>query len=186
PNLVIGDTNGFSDAFVRDHGVASAFEAFCFGDGTGAPCPCGNTGTSGRGCQNSGSTGGALLTVTGVASLSADTVQFTSSGERPTSLSIFLTGSAVIAPINYGDGLRCTGGNLKRLYTKTAVGGVVVAPQGAELSISARCAQLNAPIPLGATRPYQVYYRDGTPAFCPDPPGSSFNVSNGFLVAWGG
>jgi hypothetical protein len=124
--------------------------------------------------------------VTGFASLSADTVQFTSSGERPTSLSIFLTGSLVIAPVNYGDGLRCVGGNLKRLYTKTAVAGVVVAPQGAELSITARSAQLNAAIPLGATRPYQVYYRDGTPAFCPEPPGSTFNVSNGLLVAWGG
>jgi len=185
-NLVIGDTNGFTDVFVRDGGVASAFESFCLGDGTGAPCPCNNSGTSGRGCQNSGSTGGALLTVTGVASLSADTVQFTSSGERPTSLSIFLQGSATIAPIIYGDGLRCTGGNLKRLYTKTAVGGVTVAPQTGELSISARSAQLNAPIPLGATRPYQVYYRDGAAGFCPDPPGSSFNVSNGFLVAWGG
>ncbi|MFN0007470.1 MAG: TolB family protein [Planctomycetota bacterium] len=185
-NLVPGDTNGFSDVFVRDSGAASAFESFCFGDGTGAACPCGNSGISGRGCENSGSTGGALLSVTGVASLSADTVQFTSSGEKVTAVSIFLQGSLVIAPIDYGDGLRCTGGNLKRLYTKAAVGGVVVAPQMGDPSISARSAQLNAPIPLGATRPYQVYYRDGAQGFCPDPPGSTFNVSNGFLVAWGG
>ena len=47
----------------------------------------------------------------------------------------------MIAPINYGDGMRCTGGNLKRLYTKTAVGGVVVAPQPGEPSVSARSAQ---------------------------------------------
>jgi WD40-like Beta Propeller Repeat len=184
-NLVVGDTNGFTDIFVRDSGAASAFDAFCFGDGTGASCPCSNSGTSGRGCENSGSTGGALLSVTGVASLSADTVQFTSSGEKPVSVSIFLQGSLVIAPINYGDGLRCTGGNLKRLYTKAAVGGVAVAPQGGDPSISARSAQMNAPIPLGATRPYQVYYRDGAAGFCPDPTGSSFNVSNGFLVVWG-
>jgi len=185
-NLVTGDSNGLTDVFVRGLGAASSFEAFCFGDGTGAACPCGNSGAPGRGCENSGSTGGALLTVTGVASLSADTVQFTSSGEKPTAVSIFLQGSIPIAPIPYGDGLRCVGGDLKRLYTKAAAGGVVVAPQGAELSISARSAQLNAPIPLGATRPYQVYYRDGAANFCAPRMGSSFNVSNGFLVAWGG
>ena len=132
--------------------------------------------------------------MTGVASLSADTVQFTSSGETPTAFglvvprgfSIFLQGSAAIAPIHYGDGLRCTGGDLKRLYTKISVDGVSVAPQAGDLSISARSAQLSAPIPLGATLPYQVYYRDEAAGFCPSPQGSTFNVSNGFLVAWGG
>jgi Tol biopolymer transport system component len=193
-NLVLGDTNGFQDVFLRDEGTASAFESFCPGDGTVAHCPCGNNGTSGRGCQNSAGTGGALLTVTGVASLSADTVQFTSSGEtttafglaQPKGLSILLQGGGVIAPIHYGDGLRCAGGDLKRLYTKLSLGGVSIAPQAGDLSISVRSAQLNAPIPLGSTRPYQVYYRDGVAGFCPGPSGSSFNMSNGFLVAWGG
>jgi len=55
-----------------------------------------------------------------------------------------------------------------------------------EPSISGRSAHRNAPIPFGATRPYQVDYRDGAAAFYPDPPWSRFNVSNGFLVAWGG
>ncbi|MFN0007472.1 MAG: TolB family protein [Planctomycetota bacterium] len=192
-NLVDGDTNGSTDVFLHDDGNASAFETFCPGDGTVAHCPCSNSGMPGRGCENSAGTGGALLTVTGVASLSADTVQFTSSGEAPTAfslvqpkgLSILLQGSGVIAPIAYGDGLRCAGGELKRLYTKISVDGAFVAPVAGDLSISARSAQLSDPIPLGSTRPYQVYYRDGTAGFCPGPSGGSFNMSNGFLVAWG-
>jgi len=193
-NLVNGDTNGFTDTFVHDYGVASAFETFCLGDGTGAACPCNNSGASGRGCQNSSSTGGALLTVTGEASLSNDTVQFTSSGEKPSmfglvqpkGFSVLFQGSAAIAPIPYGDGLRCTGGDLNRLFTKVSVGGVSIAPQAGDLSISARSAQMGAPIPLGATLPYQVFYRDDVAGFCPSPQGASFNLSSGLLVAWGG
>ncbi len=185
-NLYAEDANGWRDVFVRDRGAASAFVPFCFGDGSLVPCPCGNSGVAGHGCENSLSTGGALLTATGEASLSADTVQFTCSGERPTSLSIVLQGSLPIAPLSYGDGLRCVGGVLKRLYTKNAVAGVVIAPQGGDLSVSARSATAGDPISLGATRNCQVYYRDPAPSFCPNPPGSTFNISNGIAVAWGG
>ena len=158
---------------------------FCFGDGSGTACPCVNSGAAGHGCENSAGTGGAMLTVTGAASLSADTVQLTCSGELPTALSIVLQGTSAIAPVNFGDGLRCTGGFLKRLYVKSASGGVVIAPQPGDPSISARSAALGDPIPLGATRNYQVYYRDASPSFCPNPPGSTFNVSGAIAVAWG-
>jgi hypothetical protein len=94
-------------------------------------------------------------------------------------------GDAEIAPASFGDGLRCAGGNLKRLYAKNAVGGAVTAPEGAEPTISARSAALGDSIPTLATRIYQVYYRDPDPAFCPDPQGSTFNVSNGLRVLWG-
>jgi hypothetical protein len=67
---------------------------------------------------------------------------------------------------------------------KNASGGVVTAPQGADLSVSARSAALGDPIGPGSFRFYQVYYRDPNPAFCPDPPGSTFNVSNALSVAW--
>jgi hypothetical protein len=184
-NLDPDDTNGFQDVFLHHEGSAGAFDAFCFGDVLAAACPCGNDGDDGHGCENSSLTGGAILIATGVARLSADTVRFTSSGEKPTALSIFLQGSTAIAPTAYGDGVRCTGGTLKRLYAKSAVAGVVFAPQPGDLSVSARSAFLNATIPLGATREYQVYYRDNG-AFCDAPQGSNFNVSNGILVAWGG
>jgi hypothetical protein len=157
---------------------------FCFGDGTSAACPCGNSGASGHGCQNSSSTGGALLAVAGAPSLSADTLSFTASGERPTAFTIFLQGNLEIAPVPFGDGLRCAGGTLKRLYSHSASGGTVSAPQGADLPVSVRSAALGDTIPSGAIRIYQVYYRDPNPTFCPDPPGNTFNSSNAYRVTW--
>jgi hypothetical protein len=122
-----------------------------------------------------------LLTATGVASLSADSVVVTSSGELPTALSIYLQGTSAIAPTIFGDGLRCAGGTLKRLYSKHAVGGTISAPQSGDPSISARSAALGDTIPLGATRVYQVYYRDANLVFC----AGGFNVSTAIAVAWG-
>jgi len=157
---------------------------FCSGDGSLAtPCPCGNTGIAGHGCANSQNPSGALLASTGTAS--PDTVVLTSSGELPTSLSIFLQ-SAVQAPngIVFGDGTRCVTGALKRLYVKNAVGGTAAAPAAGDPSITARSAALGDSIAPGSTRFYQTYYRDGNATFCPSPPGSSFNVSSGQIIVW--
>jgi len=159
--------------------------AFCFGDGATAACPCANSGATGHGCENSASTGGALLTGSGVPSLSADTLQLSTSGELPTALSIVLQGTTSIAPVTYGDGLRCVGGTLKRLYARSASGGAVVAPQAGDPSVSARSAALGDPISSGATRNYQVYSRDPNPGFCTSPPGGTFNVSNAIAIVWG-
>ena len=180
-NLVPGDTNGVYDIFVRDRGAASAFAPFCFGHGSAPGCPCANNGSSGHGCENSAATGGALLAATGVASFSNDTVQLTSSGELPSSLSIVLQGNSVIWPVNFGDGLRCAGGSLRRLYVKGASGGIINVPQVGDPSLALQSAYLGDLIPLGATRIYQVYYRDSNLGFCP----GGFNVSNAMLIAWG-
>ena len=62
-----------------------AFQSFCFGDGTLATaCPCGNVGLAGRGCQNSASTGGALLSASGW--VLPDSAVLTSSGELASAL----------------------------------------------------------------------------------------------------
>ncbi len=187
-NLVAGDTNGFIDVFLRDAGAASAFVPFCFGPSAGpsTTCPCHNGGAPGHGCQNSLGTGGAVLSVIGNASLSADTVFLRSMGELSTAFSIVLQGSAAIEPVFFGDGLRCAGGTLKRLYSRNASSGVLIVPQSGDPSISARSAALGDPIPLGATRAYQFYYRDPNAAFCPGPPGGSFNASNAMAIAWDG
>lgn len=159
--------------------------AFCFGDGSGPGCPCGNSGVAGHGCENSASTGGALLTAMGTPSLSADTLVLTSSGERATSFSLFLQGDVNLSsPALFGDGLRCTGGNLKRLYTRNAVAGTVTAPTGVDPSITTRSAALGDTIPAFGTRFYQVYYRDPSPSFCPNPPGNTWNISNALSVVW--
>ncbi|MFN0007088.1 MAG: TolB family protein [Planctomycetota bacterium] len=182
-NLVPPPPTSQRSLFVYDG--APVFRSFCFGDGSGAPCPCGNSGSPGRGCQNSASTGGAMLAASGAASLAGDTVVLTASGELPSALSIVLQGSLEISAVNYGDGLRCVGGTLKRLYVKNAVGGVVIAPQGADPSVSSRSAALGSLIPAGASRYYQTYHRDPSASFCPDPPGNAWNVTNAIEVVWG-
>jgi hypothetical protein len=159
--------------------------SFCFGDTSSGPCPCGNFGMFGHGCQNSAGTGGASLSASGAASLSADTVALSSQGQLATTLSIVIQGNVTISPTNFGDGLRCAGGTLKRLYTKHATGGVIIVPQAGEPSISARSAALNHPIGVGQNRDYQVYYRDGNPSFCPAPAGSTFNSTGAVAITWG-
>jgi hypothetical protein len=154
----------------------------CFGDGSGAPCPCLNSGTTAHGCQNSAGTGGALLTATGTTS--PDTVVLHASGELPSALSIFLQGNATVGPVVYGDGLRCAGGILKRLYTGGASGGSISRPGMGDPSITARSAALGDPIPPGERRYYQVYFRDANPGFCPAPTGNTFNISNAVKVTW--
>jgi hypothetical protein len=155
---------------------------FCFGDGTIAPCPCGNSGAAGHGCENSATTGGALLNASG--HTSPDNVVLIATNEKPSALSIFLQGNLLISPTVYGDGLRCAGGQLKRLGNKNATGGAVAYPEGAELPITTRSAALGDTIAPGSTRWYQVYYRDPDPVFCPVPAGSTFNISNGVEILW--
>ncbi|MFN0009751.1 MAG: CHRD domain-containing protein [Planctomycetota bacterium] len=149
----------------------------CFGDGTSGPCPCGNTGAVGKGCQNELGNGGALLEATG--HVSPDNVVMITTGTRPTSLTILMQGNVMIAPANFGDGIRCLNG-IKRLSTKTATSGASAYPEGAELSITARAAQLNQPNPPGSTRWYQSYYRDGQP-FCT---AETFNSTNMVEITW--
>ena len=153
----------------------------CFGDGTGGACPCGNVGAPGRGCENSVATGGALLEASG--HVSPDNVVLISTGERATAISIFMQGNVMIAPVTFGDGLRCLNG-IKRLATKTAVGGAVAFPEGAEPSVTTRAAALGQPNPPGSTRWYQTYYRDGAAAFCAPPVGDSFNSTNMVQITW--
>ena len=154
----------------------------CLGDGTGAPCPCANSGREGRGCQNSAGTGGAVLFAAGTTS--PDTVVLRASETLPSALSIFLQGNASLTPVAYGDGLRCAGGTLRRLYTKSASDGEVFAPGPGDPSISDRSAQLGVPIPPDGRRYYQVYYRDANPTFCAAPQGNTFNATNAVKVDW--
>ena len=150
-------------------------------------CPCGNPPSGpGRGCNNSSGTGGATMTDTGLASLAADTVVFTTTDERPTALTIVLQGDATIpAGVPYGDGIRCVGGHLRRLYVKTAVGGSITAPGVGDPTVSARSAALGDPISAGTQRYYMVYYRDPLIFACPPSPGTAtFNSSSARSILW--
>jgi hypothetical protein len=167
--------------------VAAPGVTFCEPGVAGVmPCFCGNPPSGpGRGCNNSSATGGATLTDVGVASLSADTVVFTTTDEKPVALSIVLGGTIDnLTGVPFGDGVRCTAGALKRLYVKSAVGGSITAPTGTDPTVSARSASLGSPISPGQTREYQVYYRDPAAFGCPSPGGNTFNSTSGRKVLW--
>ena len=182
PNLVTPDLNAAFDVFARF--LPDPIERFCFGDGSQlTACPCSNFGFPGNGCDNSLGTSGANLTASG-ATL-PDTLMLSVTGELPSSLSIFLQGDLELNPGTwFGDGVRCVGGALKRLYSKNAVNGSVSAPGAGDLGVRARSTQLGDAIPIGSTRFYQVYYRDPDASFCTPPFGNTWNVSSGVRVQW--
>lgn len=150
-------------------------------------CPCGNPQSGiNRGCNNSSSTTGAALTAVGTASLAADSLVFTTAGERATAFSILLQGPAVIpGGTIYGQGVRCVAGALKRLFNKSAVGGSILVPDFGlgDPTISARSAAKGDVIMAGESRYYLVYYRDpNVLGGCPVT--STFNATQTGVVAW--
>jgi hypothetical protein len=168
------------DVVVRT--VPEAFPTSCFGDGSLAACPCNHSGATGHGCENAWTTGGAVLTVSG--STHPDTILLQSSGEPPSALTIFLQGNAIVPPVAFGDGLRCAGGTLRRLYIKNASGGVALAPALGDLTVSQRAAALGDILDPGSRRYYQTYYRDPYTSNCPPPLGANFNSSTMRKITW--
>jgi hypothetical protein len=170
----IGSVNGFQ--LVLDTSTPSA--PFCFGDGSGVACPCGNTGAIGHGCAHSINANGGLLGGSGNASIAADT--FVLQGTNmPDSSALYFQGTTPIGAGTgavFGDGLRCAGGSVVRLGTKTNSGGASQFPSAGDPPISVQ--GLNAP---GNMRYYQVWFRNAA-AFCTP---STFNLTNGVQVTWG-
>ncbi len=163
-DLVPGDSNGFGDVFLHDR-AATGFTSLCEPWVSGViACPCSNPPSgSGRGCDNSSSTGGASLSASGIAYLAIDSLAFATSGQNPTALSLVVQGSALVSAGQvYGQGVRCAGGTLKRLYTKVASGGSISAPDfgAGDPTVSARSAAKGDVIQPGQSRWYLVYYRD--------------------------
>jgi Tol biopolymer transport system component len=188
-NIAPGDDNNAQDAYVYDRLGAPNFTSLCDPGLAGViSCPCGNAPSgSGRGCDNSAATGGASLAATGGTFVSSDSLVFTTTGEKPTATSVVLQGTASLASgALYGQGVRCVGGTLKRLYTKTAYAGSITAPEfiyTTDLTVSARSAQVGNPISPGQSRWYLVFYRDPTVlGGCPS--SSTFNATQTGLVSW--
>ena len=150
-------------------------------------CPCANPpGGPGQGCNNSSGTGGASLSAYGGTYLSSDSLVFTTTGERPTALSIVTQWTASNPTgVIFGQGVRCTSGTLKRLYTKQASGGSITAPDfgTGDLQVSVRSAALGDVIQAGQSRWHFVYYRDpNVLGGCP--PTSTFNCTQTGMVTW--
>ncbi|MFN9785271.1 MAG: thrombospondin type 3 repeat-containing protein [Planctomycetia bacterium] len=171
PDQADGDNDGLGDA-------CTAIAGFCFGDGSGTACPCGNASAvgSGAGCLNSlGSAG--LLAGAGIPSIAADTVVLAGSG-MPNSSALYFQGTlrqSGGAGALFGDGLRCAGGSVVRLGTATNLAGTSTYPAAGQPSVSTK-GLVVAP----GTRTYQVWYRNSA-SFCTT---STFNLTNGVEVVW--
>lgn len=145
----------------------------CFGDGSGAPCGCGNENPAGNaGCLNSLGVGG-LLSGSGTADTTADTLGLECSGVR-SQPGLFFQGNNTIAGgagATFGDGIRCCGQNVVRLE-------VVVPPQPepstATLTVTVTLQGPSGTVNPGDKKCYQYWYRDPGGSPC----GSNFNLSN--------
>lgn len=155
--------------------------------GVGA-CPCANPPLqAGAGCNNSSATGGALLSAAGSASIANDTLQLNMTGGKPNGATVLLQGrtelSLLSGSVAFGQGLRCVGGNLLRLYVVGAVGGAASFPPAGNPSIVARSGALGDALNAGITRVYTSYYRDPIVlGGCAST--RTFNSSNGGIVPW--
>ena len=168
----------YDDMFYVVTGAAGT--PFCFGDqGSGTICPCGNDndGSNGSaGCANSVFPGGAVLSGSGSASVSADSVVLSTAGLVPSQPGLYFQGDNAINSGNgvaFGDGLRCAGQNVIRLQ--------VVASDGGGNSATSISISVEGMVNAGDTKHYQCWYRDPSGSPC----GSGFNLSNGYTILWG-
>ncbi|MDZ4771846.1 MAG: choice-of-anchor B family protein [Planctomycetota bacterium] len=156
----------------------SGTRIFCAGDGTSAPCPCGNVGASAAGCQN-GQALSARMSTAGNGIVGADTLQLLTSQTGVSVPLVFFQGTSAAnagVGISFGDGILCVSGTTLRLGVKFSDGlGFARYPDSGDPALS-----VQGSISSGATRYYQAWYRDSLP-FCT---GATNNMSNGIAVAW--
>ena len=165
------DSNGDS---VPDE-CQTTVTAYCFGDGSGTACPCGNVGAVGNGCPNSVNAQGARLATTGVPSLASDTLTLVGSGMANSSALYFQGTTRANGGLGttFGDGLRCAAGSVVRLGTRTNSVGASSFPSIFDLP-------LGFVVGTPGTRTYQVWYRNAA-VFCN---AETFNLTNGVEVVW--
>jgi hypothetical protein len=150
---------------------------YCFGDGTGTACPCGNNGAPGNGCASSVNPAGGNLSTSGSPSVSGDTLVLTSTG-LPTGACLYFQGTTQLGGglgVAFGDGLRCTGGTVVRLGTKQNPGGTSSYPVAGDPPIHIKGNDV-----AGDVRDYQCWYRNAA-VFCTP---STFNLTNGIQITW--
>jgi len=195
-NLVGGDTNGSRDIFVHDRDVTD-FTSLCHPGVDGViGCPCGQAANPLGGCANhgAGATSGAVLSASGIAYVSNDTLLLTTSNHRSPAvgvLNVFFSykpGSATpTTGIPSGAGVRCigNGGSLKRLYTMQVFGGTGSKPGMGDLSVSAKSATFPGhAIAPPETRYYFNVYRDGQASGPCGNTATSTNLTNMGSIGW--
>jgi hypothetical protein len=190
PNILAGltyvnvHTTTFPGGEIR--GQISELEAhptFCYGDGTGMPCPCGNFSAVGdtEGCLHSGGTGGRLVAY-GNAQTSNDKVELHFLRGPTQTAVLFFQGTIQVnggLGSAFGDGLRCVGGNTFRLRVKSACNGQVGLPEPGDPSVH-NLGFITVLPGTVATFQYQAWYRNAA-TFCT---ASTFNLTNAVSITW--
>jgi len=175
-NLAPFDSNGLTDVFHSDRSVPYAL--YCFGDGSAAPCPCGNSSPVGSkaGCLNSSNIGGRLR-LAGNPSVANDTVVL-GGADMKDGPCLYFQGTATLnlgLGSVLGDGLRCAAGSVIRLGIRVNVAGSSRYPGVGDLPVSVKGACMP-----GDVRSYQVWYRDAQTFCTPE----TYNLTNGLAFAW--
>ena len=155
---------------------------YCFGDGTGTACPCGNFSAAGlqQGCMNSFGQG-SHLGGAGSVSVAADTLTLSADHLPTTTTIIFIQGlqsQQSGAGVVVGDGLLCVGSSLIRMGVRTASGGSCSFGFGvAGDPLVSVAGGLPA---AGGRRFYQGWYRNNA-SFCMS---EAFNFTSALDVRW--
>ena len=164
-----GDSGSFTGWTLNGQGGATGPNtgaAYCFGDGTGAACPCSANGAAGEGCMTT-SGSGALLVGSGDADVANDSLSLSVTGGPAGKPGIFFQGDTQMAA-PAGDGLLCSNSTLRYAVNYLdASGSVTQSGFGANAT-------------SGTTLNYQYWFRD--PANTCGMGG--FNYSNGWVVTW--
>jgi hypothetical protein len=150
----------------------------CYGDGTAAPCGCGNESDAGSGgCRNSVSgTQGAELGMTGPFPATGTLNVAVQIDRVRTQPGLFFQGNNTIGGgtgITFGDGIRCCGQNVIRITL------IDPPPQAEPINVSLTLTTTPASVMAGDKKCYQYWYRDPG-GVC----GSNFNLSNAVSVTW--
>jgi hypothetical protein len=186
--------NPHADFYLKLYASPNCIAEFAFcapGVGGIVTCPCGNPQVpagSTKGCDNfvSGGTGGAVLTGTGLASITADTALLNASSEAPSvTISVLFQGTSKTVNARTGAGVRCVGGSVRRLYKGNSVGGSIQFPNNG-VSIHDQSAAKGFPIVPPMMLYYYCAYRNSAANGQPGCPGFAFgfNSTNAGAIAW--
>ncbi len=151
--------------------TGGGIDAFCFGDGSGATCPCSLFGAAGAGCANTGGPG-ATMTGSGTPSFSNDTLSFSITGVPGNKPGLLLRGNNQVSVLA-GDGILCIAGGSQSSQVQVTIAGSTVFTDfsgGGFGSVANPSAPTN----------FQFWYRDPQNSCS----GAGFNFTNGVSVVY--
>jgi hypothetical protein len=147
---------------------------FCTEESNPGACPCGNAGSGASGCANSSGIGASLAS-SGSVSVAADSLTLDSAGLLPGKASLLFAGTSQVnggSGALFGDGLRCAGGQIRRLGVRIpGAGGTAQWSGGIATALG---------VTGGETRHFQVWYRDLATSPC----GNAFNLSGALSLTF--